>query len=160
MRCKRRWKLASHASCRAYSEMRGWRGTWTWVVCGGCNCGYFIFRIFHFWLLALLECECTFDVILLIWRHHAMYWRRYVPFWRPLCLYMLVGSFTLVVFIILAAVYSFWRFFVHFGGNPPFGGGFVYFGGRYINREPMTTSLVDKCNWQGEKKCHWRSLNY
>ena len=38
MRRKRRWGRAGHAACRAYSEMRGWRGPWT-LVCGDCKCG-------------------------------------------------------------------------------------------------------------------------
>ena len=41
---------------------------------------------------------------------------------------LVVGSFTLVVFIVLAVVYSFWRRFVYFGGNPPIGDRFVHFG--------------------------------
>ena len=63
------------------------------------------------------------DVILLIWRHHGMYWHRYVPFWRWLCLSNLVPrSSTLVVFLYLVAVYSFsWRI-VHFDDNYLFGG--------------------------------------
>ena len=45
---------------------------------------------------------------------------------------LVVGSFTLVLFIVLVAVYSFWRRFVHFGGNPRFGGEFYHFGGSLI----------------------------
>ena len=45
---------------------------------------------------------------------------------------LVVGSFTLVVFIILVAVYLFWRRFVHFGDNQRFGGRFVDFGSSLI----------------------------
>ena len=45
---------------------------------------------------------------------------------------LVVGSFTLVLFTVLVAVPSFWRRFVHFGGNPRFGGGFCHFGGSLI----------------------------
>ena len=43
-----------------------------------------------------------------------------------------VISFTLVLFIVLVAVYSFWWRFSHFGGNPRFRGGFCHFGGSLI----------------------------
>ena len=48
---------------------------------------------------------------------------------------LVVGSFTLVLFIVLVAVYSFWRRFVHFGGNPRFGGGFCHFGDSLIGSQ-------------------------
>ena len=48
---------------------------------------------------------------------------------------LVVGSFTLVVFIVLVAVYSFWQRLVHFGSNPPFGGGLGHFGGSLIGSQ-------------------------
>ena len=45
---------------------------------------------------------------------------------------LVLGSFTLAVFIILVAVHVFWWLFVHFGGNHLFGGRFIHFGGSLI----------------------------
>ena len=45
---------------------------------------------------------------------------------------LVLGSFTLVVFIILVAVQVFWWLFVHFGGYHLFGGRFIHFGGSLI----------------------------
>ena len=45
---------------------------------------------------------------------------------------LVVGSFTLVLFLVLVAESSFWRCFLHFGANPRFGGGFCRFGGPLI----------------------------
>ena len=45
---------------------------------------------------------------------------------------LVVDLFTLVLFIVLVVVYSFWWRFVYFGGKPRFGGGFCHFGGSLI----------------------------
>ena len=42
---------------------------------------------------------------------------------------LVLGLFTLVVFIVLVAVQSSWWLFVHFGGNHRFGGRLIRFGG-------------------------------
>ena len=62
---------------------------------------------------------------------------------------LVVGSFTLVIFLVLVAESSFWRCFLHFGANPRFGGGFCRFGGPLIgsrdkNGECVTGDLTFK----------------
>ena len=45
---------------------------------------------------------------------------------------LVLGSFTLGVFIVLVAVHSFWWRFVHFGSSHQFGGRFIHFVGSLI----------------------------
>ena len=55
---------------------------------------------------------------------------------------LVVVSFTLVLFIVLVAEYSFWRPFLHFGDNPRFGGGFCHFGGSLIGSQKKVKEFI------------------
>ena len=116
--------------------------------------------------LTLLDCDSTFWVwffsfggasdctgadihhfglgaILLLWRHQWQWLHRcwHSSFWWWLSS-LVLGSFTLVVFIIFVAVHLLWWCFVHFDGNHLFGGRFIHFGGPLIGSNHLFVQII------------------